>query len=132
MVFMSDEIRYRFLFRFAALYNIVAGVATIVAPQAFFRLFGLPDINHAYVMSGLGMFVAVYGIGFYLVSMDLRRYHHFALLGLVGKSCGVLGWWYHTIVGTIPVAALWTNVCNDLVWIPLFIVYLRWHRRTAS
>lgn len=42
-------------------------------------------------MRELGMFVAVYGYGFYLVSEDLQQNYHFAILGLVGKTFGVFG-----------------------------------------
>lgn len=69
---------FRLLFRTAALYNITAGLSTIIAPQLFFRFFGLPEINHVFVMQGLGLFVGLYGYGFYLVSADLLRYRHFA------------------------------------------------------
>jgi small multidrug resistance pump len=118
-------------FRFAAIYNIIAGVATIADPQLFFRLFGLPEINHAFVMRGLGMFVGVYGYGFYLVSTGLRRHRHFAVLGLIGKSFGVAGWTYYSFLGEIPWNAFWTNVMNDLIWIPVLLLYFRWLHRTA-
>jgi hypothetical protein len=129
---MMNERFYRNLFRAAAAYNVLVGTFVIFFPQVFFRLFGLPEINHAFVMSGLGMFVAVYGIGFYLVSVDLRRNHYFALLGLAGKSFGVIGWVYSTAAGVVPAAALWTNLLNDLIWIPFFIAYLRWRAKISA
>lgn len=124
-----NERSFRLLFRFAAFYNIAAGAATILAPQFFFTAFGMDPLNHAFVMRGLGMFVAVYGYGFYLVSTDIRRHHHFAVLGLIGKSFGVLGWTWYSFTGEIPWSAYGTNLCNDLLWIPFLIAYLRWHRR---
>ncbi|NUN68540.1 MAG: alkyl hydroperoxide reductase [Bacteroidetes bacterium] len=119
------------IFRVAAGYNIIAGLITIADPQLFFRFFGLPEINHPYVMRGLGMFVGVYGYGFYLVSTDLRRHHQFAVVGLIGKSFGVAGWIYYSLSGEIPWNAYWINILNDLVWIPVIILYLRWLHRTA-
>ncbi|MFZ4621952.1 MAG: alkyl hydroperoxide reductase [Bacteroidota bacterium] len=127
-----NETFFKYLFRTAAAYNIVVGIGVVLFPQLFFTLFGLPEINYSYVMSGLGMFVGIYGLGFYIVSLDPRKNHYFALLGLLGKSFGVIGWLYYTLNGTIPVAALWTNLFNDLIWIPFFIAYLRWHKKFSS
>ena len=124
-----NEQFFRRLFFFAALYNIAAGAVTIFFPQLFFQLLSLPEINHPFVMSGLGMFVGVYGYGFYLVSIDPIRNHQFALLGLVGKSFGVIGWWYSTAAGFIPLSAGWTNLFNDIIWIPFFIAFLRWRTK---
>jgi hypothetical protein len=129
---MMNDRSFRLLFRAAALYNAVAGMATIIAPQLFFHLSGLSEINHAFVMRGLGLFVGIYGYGFYLVSTDLHRFRHFALLGLIGKSFGVIGWVYYTVAGEIPRAAFWTSFFNDIVWIPFFLLYFRWLQRQPS
>lgn len=126
-----NEQFFRKLFRAAAAYNTIVGAGVVLFPQMFFTMFGLPEINHSYVMSGLGMFVGIYGLGFYIISRDPRQNHSFALLGLLGKSFGVIGWAYYTINGTIPLTALWTNILNDLVWIPFFIAYLRWHGKIS-
>lgn len=127
---MKNERLFRILFRLAAAYNITVGTYVVFFPQTFFRFLHLPDINYPYVMSGLGMFVAVYGYGFYLVSRDLHRNYAFALLGIAGKSFGVIGWWYYTVLGVIPLSSWWMNFCNDVAWIPFFIIYLRWHSRS--
>lgn len=128
---MKNERFFRLFFRTAALYNIAAGTATILFPQFFFHLFDLPEVNHVFVMRALGMFVGVYGYGFYLVSTDLYRHRHFALLGLIGKSFGAAGWMFYTMTGEIPLTAVWINVANDVLWIPFILLYL--HRlRTIS
>ncbi|MCK9408233.1 MAG: hypothetical protein WCX28_00785 [Bacteriovoracaceae bacterium] len=129
---MMNERFFLSFFRVAAIYNIAAGTLTVLYPQLFFHLFGLPNINHSFVMRGLGMFVGVYGYGFYLVSTDLRLYRHFALMGLIGKSFGVMGWSYYTILGEIPIAAVWTNVFNDILWIPFILLYFRWLGKNSS
>jgi len=126
---MMNERFFRLLFLCAALYNIAAGAVTVLFPQLFFHQLGLPEINHPYVMSGLGMFVAVYGYGFYLVSLDPVKNYQFALLGLIGKSFGIIGWWFSTAAEMIPLSAGWTNVLNDIVWIPFFIAFLRWRSK---
>lgn len=128
---MSAERFFRRLFLSAAAYNIIVGSVVMLFPQMFFRLFSLPEINHAYVMQGLGMFVAVYGIGFYLVFKDPKKNHAFAILGLAGKTLGVLGWTYYTVRGEIPIGAIGANFLNDLLWIPPFIAYLRWHSKIS-
>ena len=129
---MKSHRSFQFLFRFASAYNIVVGTVVVIYPQLFFLLFDLSEINHPYVMSGLGMFVAIYGYGFYLVSRDLRKNYQFAILGLVGKTFGVIGWLWYTYLGIIPLHALWVNVLNDMIWIPFFIIYFRWRIKNSS
>lgn len=129
---MKSHQFFQFLFRFAAAYNIIVGTIVVLFPQLFFRMFDLPEINHSYVMSGLGMFVAIYGFGFYLVSVDLIKNYHFAILGFVGKTFGVIGWLWYTYLGVIPLNAVWANILNDMIWLPLFIVYFLWRKKNSS
>lgn len=129
---MLGERFFRRFFLLAALYNIGAGTVTVLFPQLFFSLFGLPEVNHAFVMRALGMFVGIYGYGFYLVSTDLRLHHGFAMLGLIGKTLGVIGWAYYTVIGEIPAEAYWTNFFNDIIWIPFLLLYFRWLKKNSS
>ena len=59
---MRMEKILRRVFRAAAVYNFSWGVATVLYPNLFFEIFGLPPINYPFVMSGLGMCIALYAV----------------------------------------------------------------------
>ena len=128
---MIQPTRLSLGFRLAAIYNIVWGVVVILYPGLFFELFRLPPINYPFLMSGIGMFVAVYGYGYWVVADDLKRYPQLVIIGFLGKTLGPIGWLYTVYTGAIPARTLWVNVFNDLMWLPLFVVYFVWYRKSV-
>ncbi len=129
---MSHERLLRVVFRIAAVYNVIWGVLIILAPNLLFDLAEIPRINYPFLMSGIGMFVGVYGYGYWVVANDLRRYPQLVVIGFLGKTLGPIGWVYHVVLGDIPARTLWVNVFNDLIWLPFFVLYAIWYRRQAS
>ena len=129
---MSTETILRWVFRAAAVYNILWGVIIILFPNFLFDLADMPRINYPFLMSGIGMFVGVYGYGYWAVAEDLRRYPQLVVIGFLGKTLGPIGWIYHVALGDIPVYTLWVNVFNDLIWLPFFVAYFVWYRREEA
>ena len=126
---MTQEVFYRWMFRAAAVYNFLWGGVVVFFPTLFFEIFDIPVINYPFIFSGVGMFVAVYGYGYWVVGGNLRGYPQLAFIGFMGKVLGSFGWVVHVYLGNIPARTLWTNVCNDFIWIPFFAMYLLWVRR---
>src|SRR5687768_2754291 len=119
-----DERRLRFyrgVFYAAAVYNIVWGTAVILFPSAPFRWAGMAEPNYPELWQCLGMFVLVYAPGYYFLARDPVRYAPFALVGLLGKICGPIGWWWAWHNGRLPGVSGLTILANDLVWWPFFI-----------
>ncbi|MDB5032837.1 MAG: hypothetical protein JWQ98_78 [Chlorobi bacterium] len=129
---MFNERTLRLVFRAAAVYNIIWGIVVIIFPQFLFDLGGLPRINYPFLMSGIGMFVGVYGYGYWVVANEPRRYPQLVIIGLLGKTLGPIGWVYHVFNGDVPARTLWVNVFNDLIWLPFFVGYLWWYYRGAG
>jgi hypothetical protein len=126
---MLREEVLRLAFRCAAVYNIGWGAAVVFFPNLFFDLFGLPRINYPFVMSGLGMCIGLYGYGYWVVARDLRRYPQFVVIGFLGKALGPIGWLWTVSTTGLPLRTMWTNVFNDLIWLPFFVAYFVWYRR---
>lgn len=126
---MFQEKTLRLTFRIAAVYNIFWGVVVILFPNFLFDLAGIPPINYPFLMSGIGMFVAVYGYGYWVVANEPLRYPQLVVIGFLGKTLGPIGWIYTVAQGLIPARTLWVNVFNDLIWLPFFIGYFVWYRR---
>jgi hypothetical protein len=128
---MLNERFLKLVFRIAAVYNIAWGVTVSLFPNLFFDIFHIERINYPFVMSGLGMCIGLYGYGYWVVSCDLRKHPELVILGFLGKTIGPVGWLWTVLTTPLPLRTMWTNVFNDLIWIPFFIAYFIWYRRHA-
>ena len=101
----------------------------IVLPNLLFDLFGLPRLNYPFVMSGMAMCIGLFGYGYWMVAQDLRRNFHLVMIGFLGKTLGPIGWLWTVLTTSLPFRTMWTNVFNDLIWLPFFVAYFVWYRR---
>jgi len=97
-----------------------------------FNVFKITPLNYPFLMSGIGMFVGVYGYGYWVVSRQPSNYPQLVVIGLLGKVLGPIGWGYNVYLGVIPLRTIWVNVFNDFIWIPFFIAYLVWCNKTNT
>jgi small multidrug resistance pump len=127
---VSEKVLQR-AFQIAAVYNVAWGATVAVFPNLFFQLFQIEPINYPFIMSGLGMCIGLYGYGYWVVARDLRKYPQLVMIGFLGKTIGPVGWLWTVINTSLPLRTMWTNVFNDLIWLPFFIAYFVWYRRHA-
>src|SRR5690349_11951041 len=119
-------------FRAAAIYNVAWGLIVILWPDLLFTIFGITPPNYPFLMQGIGLFVALYGYGYWVVSRDLARYPQLVVIGFLGKALGPLGWLLTVWRGELPARTLLVNVFNDLLWLPFFIAYFIWYWRSQG
>jgi len=129
---MAQEKLLRVVFRVAAVYNICWGLRVVLFPNLLFKLWGVPPINYPFIMSGLGMCIGLFGYGYWVVSRDLRSYPQLVIIGFLGKTLGPIGWVWTVFTTELPLRSMWTNVFNDLIWLPFFVTYFVWYRRQRS
>ncbi|MDB4949865.1 MAG: alkyl hydroperoxide reductase/Thiol specific antioxidant/Mal allergen [Gemmatimonadetes bacterium] len=127
---MDREDLYRVVFRAAAVCNVAWGAVAVLFPTLPFDVFGLSRPNYPFLMSGIGMMVAVYGYGYWVVAGDPRAHPELVVVGLLGKALGPIGWAWNVWLGAIPARTLWIIAFNDLIWVPFFVSFLVWQRRT--
>ncbi len=130
-IFSPRELRfYRRAFYAAAAYNLVWGALVILFPVAPFGWAGMARPNYPQVWQCVGMFVIVFALGYWYVARDPVRYAPFALIGLLGKTFGPVGWVWGYLGGQHPAVSGVVIVFNDLLWWPLFIpfVWRAWRR----
>ena len=120
------------VFRAAALYNVLWGATVVLFPTLLFALLRVPAPNYPFLMSGIGMFVAIFGYGYWVVSRDLWGYPQLDVIGLLGKIIGPLAWLFTVSRGEIPARTLLVNVFNDVVWLPFFIAYVASNYRAGQ
>ena len=112
----------------AALYNIAWGGYTSLFPD--YMLFGeAPSTLIMIYIRCIGMLVGVYGIAYYMASLDPVKYWPLILTGLIGKVLGPIGAFYYVYSGKLEANFLYINLFNDLIWIiPFSWILLEIHR----
>ena len=77
----------------------------------------------------IGMMVATYGIGYAIAATNPLRFWPIALVGLLGKIFGPIGFLLAVLKRGLPWVAGWTIVTNDLIWwVPFFLILRRAYR----
>jgi hypothetical protein len=117
--------RYRPWFYAAAVYNLVWGTLIVLFPRAFFDVLGMQPINYLPLWQVVGMFVLVYAPGYFWAARYPERHYHLILIGLLGKLFGPLGFVWSAATGSLPLVFGLTLLTNDLIWWPMFMLYLR-------
>ena len=117
--------RYRPWFYAAALYNLVWGSWVALFPEAFFRLVNMPLPNYLPLWQVVGMFVLVYAPGYWWAARHPARHPHLIAIGFIGKALGPIGFVWAYWLGQLPLTFGLTNITNDLIWLPVFALYLR-------
>lgn len=109
------------LFWVAAAYDLILGIAFLIAAEPLFTWLNITPPNHwAYAQFGGGV-VAVFGIAFVMVALEPMRNRDIITLGVLFKlaySGVMLG---HFFFGSIPVVWTWF-AWTDLLFAILFIV----------
>lgn len=110
----------------AAIYNIAWGTFVVLFPLVPFEWAGMEPPRYPELWQCIGMIVGVYGIGYAIAAFDPARHWPIVLVGLLGKIFGPIGFAASLASGTLPAAAGWTIVTNDLIWWLPFAGIL-WH-----
>jgi hypothetical protein len=114
----ADQLKWVTIILFlAALYNALWGAIAAVAPVQMLAFVGINGAIYAGFWRCIGMFVALYGLGYWFASTDPIRYWPFILIGLIGKVLGPIGAVLAVISGDLPATFLRVNVTNDFIWL---------------
>lgn len=113
----------RALFTVAAIFNVVVGVAMLLAYDALAPWLGLPPQPTVWVHL-VALIVLVFGYAYWRVARDPRRFREYVVLGMVAKLGFVAVIYGHFLAGdaTAMLAAL---VTADLVFAGLFGAHLK-------
>jgi hypothetical protein len=115
-------------------YNLTWGVLSLCAPYWLYRMGGMADapgkpLENVELWQGIGMLVGVWGVGYLIAAGDPLRHWAVVLIGFLGKLFGVIGVVNGVLTNRLAVAALWTNLFNDIIWlVPFGLILLRAYR----
>ena len=115
---------YRPWFYAVALYNMLWGSTTILFPQPFLQLIHVSAFDVLPLWQCIGMFVLVYVPAYWWARRYPSRNRHLILIGFLGKVLGPIGFVWAYLHGQLPLAFGLTNLTNDVIWWPAFVLYL--------
>ena len=108
----------------AALYDVVLGLVFTFGSCRIFPRFGIALPNHDAYVQLPGLLIAIFGLGFWMVSRDPVRERSIIVLGVLLKLAfsGVV--LYHRVFGSIP--DMWvTFALADVLFMLGFLAALR-------
>lgn len=107
----------------AATYNLIWGTLNILFPTLFFDLLGINPPATPY-WQVVGMFVLVYAPAYFWAARYPDKHVHLIFIGALGKFFGPIGFVWGYTTGSLPMAFGIINIFNDLIWLPIFLIYL--------
>jgi hypothetical protein len=114
---------WRGFFAFAALYNFAVGGMMLAAPERAAAQLNIAGAGGPFAIAMSGMLIAVFGIGYAMVSYAPARNRGIVWIGLVGKvGAAILATMQYT-QGIIPTSTFALGM-GDLVFVVLFALFL--------
>ncbi|MCY2965010.1 MAG: hypothetical protein NT069_15475 [Planctomycetota bacterium] len=121
----------KYLLRFAAGFNICAGLHMAIMYHETYKVIGMPKPEIQFPIQLVGLLVALYGVGYYLVARHPIRNRQMLLLGFLSKFLGsCLGTGY-ILLGKLPLRFALVFFFADVIYLPPFYLILKRLNRLA-
>lgn len=124
---MNKKVFFKWIFSLASIYSCFFGVVSVFKPLLFFEIFSLPPINYMLPINIVGVFSLVLGYGFWVITKNLNKYPHIAVMAILAKILVPAIWIYNIYLGNLPPLTFLICFINDILWLPFFIWYLQWN-----
>ncbi|HVX61503.1 MAG TPA: hypothetical protein VHC19_12900 [Pirellulales bacterium] len=115
----------RYVLRFVAVYNVLAGVTMLCFYHESYKAMGVakPDLNLPIQL--VGVLVALFDIGYWMVASRPVDNRNLLLLGFWSKLLGSVLGIYYVAVGKLPPSFLVLLFFSDIIYLPPFYLILR-------
>ena len=115
----------KFVLRFVAAFNISAGLFMLIGYHETYKIIGMNKPDISFPIQLVGILVALFGVGYYLVARNPIENRAVLLLGFWSKLLGsCLGTWY-VARGQLPLRFAAVYLFADIVYLPPFYLILR-------
>lgn len=123
---MHSDVKWKFFFRFAAIFNFSAALGLLLIPELFFQLLGMSSIFKPEIIPWVhqfGVLVLTFGIGYWVISLDPEKHRDIIWMGCVGKVLVFAAAWFDLLStpALLPFAIL---VVADLLFAIFYGRYL--------
>jgi hypothetical protein len=115
----------RYLLRFVAVYNVLAGVVMLVFYHEAYKSMGLkkPDLNMPLQL--VGILVGLFGVGYWMVANRPVENRNLLVLGFWSKALGSVLGIYYTVQGKLPPVFLVVLFFADIIYLWPFAKIIR-------
>lgn len=120
----SKYATFRIWFKAAAWYNLIWGALIVLLPSVYFDLIGMEQPKYLAIWQVVGMCILVYAPGYWWASKNPVKFRHYIVIGLLGKLLGPIGFVWAVYQGLLPIEFGLTLITNDLIWWPVFFIFL--------
>lgn len=114
---------WRGLFGFAAFYNFAVGGAMLAAPERVCEQLNISGAGGPFAVAMAGMLIAVFGVGYAMVSAAPAKNRGIVWIGLIGKVGAAVLATIQFNAGIIPQSTFLLGI-GDLVFVALFALFL--------
>ncbi|MGD1844940.1 MAG: SelL-related redox protein [Salibacteraceae bacterium] len=101
----------------AGWYNILAGAALLLFPNALAHWAGLQEVLHPFVIQVVGLLIGCFGFGFLLAARAPLTHWPVVLAGLTSKILAPIGLAYYVSQDAVPSVLLLFSLPNDIIWL---------------
>jgi hypothetical protein len=115
----------RYLLRFVAVYNVLAGLTMLAFYHESYKFLGVPKPAMNLPIQLNGALVILFGIGYWLVQRDPLDNRNLLRLGMWSKALGSMLGTYYVLAGKLPPVFFVLLFVSDIVYLPPFYVIQR-------
>ena len=118
--------------RIGGTFNLAAGGTMLVLYHECYKFVGLRKPELVLPIQLVGVLVALFGIGYWLVALNPIANRHLLMLGFLSKLFGSLLGIYYTWSGSLPGYFLAILFFADIIYLPPFAMIVRRLYRLAA
>lgn len=122
----------KFVLRFVAVFNILAGLHMIIGYHETYKMIGMPKPEIHFPIQLVGILVALFGVGYYMVAKDPLENRNILLLGFWSKFLGSCLGTYYVVRGVLPLHFVAVYFFADVIYLPPFYLIIRRLNRLAA
>ncbi|MBL9123397.1 MAG: hypothetical protein JNG90_07170 [Planctomycetaceae bacterium] len=115
----------RYLLRFVAVYNVLAGLVMLVCYHEAYKSMGLKKPDLVMPLQLVGILVGLFGVGYWLVARNPIENRNLLVLGFWSKALGSVLGVYYVVQGKLPPVFLAVLFFADIIYLWPFALIIR-------
>jgi CDP-diglyceride synthetase len=123
----------KFVLRFVAVYNILAGLHMLILRHETYKMIGMERPKIDFPIQLVGILVGLFGVGYHMVAKNPIENRNVLLLGFWSKFLGSCLGTYYVIRKILPLKFVLVYFFADIIYlIPFYLILRRLNRIAAE